>query len=53
MAQRLYHVEHRAGQWWIESNVGGLQIWLYTCSAVPNCADKWELLKEKESGKVV
>jgi hypothetical protein len=37
-------------QWWIESNVGGLQIWL--CSPVRGAqlCDNWELLKEKESG---
>jgi oligopeptidase B len=50
----LYDVEHRAGQWWIESNVGGLpNMALFTCPAIPNCADSWELLKEKGSGKVL
>jgi hypothetical protein len=45
----LYDV-NTGPQWWIESNVGGLQIWLCSPSAVPNCADNWELPKEKESG---
>jgi oligopeptidase B len=52
-ANVLYDVEHRAGQWWIESNVGGLpNMALFTCPAKPDCADFWRLLKEK-SGKIL
>jgi oligopeptidase B len=52
-ANVLYDVEHRAGQWWIESNVGGLpDMALFTCPAEPNCADQWQLLQEK-SGEVL
>jgi oligopeptidase B len=53
-ANVLYDVEHRAGQWWIESNVGGLpDMALFTCPAEPNCADQWQLLKDPTSGEVL
>jgi len=43
----LYDVEHRDGQWWIESNVGGLpNMALFTCAAGPNCQDDWQLVKD-------
>jgi len=54
----LYEVAHRDNVWWISSNVGGLpNMALFMAPAVPDCADKWELVKlsgsESESQQVL
>lgn len=43
----LYEVEHRNGQWWISSNVGGLpNMALFTAPAVTNSQDQWRLVTD-------
>jgi oligopeptidase B len=50
----LYDVEHRAGQFWIQSNVGGLpNMALFTCPAESNAADKWQLVQDQTSGEIL
>jgi oligopeptidase B len=50
----LYEAEHREGQWWIQSNLGGLpNMALWTAPAVPDCADQWTLVRTAEDGEVL
>lgn len=44
----LYDVEHRAGRWWIESNVGGLSNMALFSSPVGADTDSWELVKDAD-----
>ena len=45
----LYNVEHQKGNWWIQSNVGGLpNLALWKCPATPNCEDSWELVRNAD-----
>jgi len=45
----LYEVEHREGQWWISSNVGGLpNMALFTAPAIPNSQDEWKLVTDSD-----
>jgi len=45
----LYEVEHREGQWWISSNVGGLpNMALFTAPAIPNSHEEWKLVPDKD-----
>jgi len=45
----LYEVEHRNGQWWIQSNVGGLpNMALWTAKARANCEDSWKKVVDSE-----
>lgn len=47
----LYEVEHRNGQWWIQSNVGNLpNMALFTAPAVANCEADWKLVSVKDAG---
>jgi oligopeptidase B len=43
----LYEVEHRDGEWWIASNVGGLPNFaVFTAPAVPDSAESWRLVED-------
>jgi oligopeptidase B len=49
----LYEVEHRNGQWWIASNVGGLPNFaVFTCPATEDSAGNWKLVTDA-SGSVL
>ena len=48
----LYEVEHRKGEWWISSNVGGTpNMRLFKAPAKPECADEWAVVSDSETGK--
>lgn len=43
----LYEVEHRNGQFWIQSNVGGLKnMALFTAPAQAHCEKEWKLVTD-------
>jgi oligopeptidase B len=50
----LYEAEHREGQWWIQSNVGGLpNMALWAAPAVPDCEDQWKLARNAQDDEVL
>lgn len=48
----LYEVEHRLGEWWITTNVGGTpNMRLMKSQAKPNCEDDWKDVIEHSGNK--